>query len=267
MYHTARESVLDPPLDATIGEHLRRGEATTPNRTSDIERGPGPSVDPERLLPQAVMVNQILRSHPTIGNSLVPSFVTYNNEFESPVSSFTAKNNSASSETLLEDTRLESRYNDFSFCVDWDFPILTGEPVVEVDSEVVNDMLARIGEFPPTTYSMFDEVSMADIAVLDLTAFSVNNSVNSASATVQSTINYLNATHPEVRSTTSSSFVSSSQDPQSMSEIAKAINTSSKHPNRVKHLAPNQHPIYRTHPLGSTSTIDKQRYVSMPYIF
>lgn len=267
MYHTVRESVSDTPLYSTSGEHLPQGDTLTPNRTTGIELGPGPSIHPERHMAQAVRVNQILGSHhSTMGNNSVPNFVTYNNEIEGPVSSLTANNNSASSKTLLEETRLESRHDHVSFGVDLDFPILTGEPMVEVDFEVIDDILAIIGEIPPTTALMFDEVSMADIAALEPTAFSINNSVNTPSATGQSTINYLNTCQPEVGATTASSFVPSSQDPQRTNGIAKAINTSSKHSNRVKHLAPKQLPIYRTHPPGSTPTRGTHRYISIPDI-
>ena len=249
MDHTVRESVLDSSHFSTSKEHLRQGEASTPNRTTDIEHGPGQSVDLEWPMPQAVTLNQVLGSHDaTIGSGSAPNFVSSNNEIESPISSSTA-NNSASSETLFQDTGLENTY--FSFGVDLDSPILIGEPVVEVDFELVDFLFASIGEFPPITGSMFDGVSMTDIEAVDPTAFSMTNSLNPPSLTGQSTING----QPEIGAMTTSSSLRSSQDPQQTKEIAKAINAFSKQPNQVKHLVPKQHPI---HPPGSTSTREKQ---------
>src|SRR5215471_18396063 len=131
MDHPVRENVLNSPLDSTSEEELRQSFSSDP--TTDVERSPLQSIDFERPLPQPFMVNQNFGSNgPTIRNSLVPSFVNHNNEIESLVSSFSARN-STSSETLLQDTGLESPQHHYSFGVDLDFPILTGEPLVEVD--------------------------------------------------------------------------------------------------------------------------------------
>lgn len=266
MDYTGRDA-LDAPSDSSSEGHVLQGEASTSNRNTYIEHGPGPNIGLERSMPQAVTLSQVLGSRDsTIPSSTVPAYFTFNNEIERPISSFSDNNNSASSETLFQDARLENAYHDFSLGVDFDFPILTGEPVVEVDFEMLDGMLATIGESPASMSSLFNELPKADIEALEPTAFSMNTSVNPPSAPGQSTINHLNASQPEVGATTSGSSVPSSHDPQRMNGIANTINTFSRHPNRVKPLAPKQLPIYRTYPPESRATRNKHRFAFPSYI-
>ena len=263
MDHTVNESASEFPPDSS---HETQSDTSASTRTTDIEHGSGPNVGPEPRMPQADILNQVLESYvPSIGSSLTPTFFTYNNQIESLTSSFTT-NNSASSETLLQDTRLENAYYGFPFCVDLDFPILTGEPV-EVDFDMVDIILPNIGEFPLIMGSMFDEVSIAHIAAVEPTAFSINNTVNSPSTTGQSIINHINKSQPVLGPTTAGSYVTSSRDPQPMDRIAKAIDMSSKHSYRVKHLAPKQQPTHQSYPPGSSSTGKKQRLASISHMF
>jgi hypothetical protein len=264
MDHTANESPLNFLPSSSYNTQT---DASTSNCSAVIKHGPSPSIDHERPIPQAITLNQALGSHvPTTERNLTSNFFAYSNEIESLTSSFAA-NNPLFFETLLQDIRLENQSYGFSFAVDLDFPILTGEPMVEIDFHMVDDIGANIVEFPLTTGSVFDEVSRAHIAALETTAFSFNNNDNLASATGESTIHHMNTSQPEVGATTASPSVLSSQNPQQMDGSAEVINTLSKHSNRVKHLVPKQLPIHQSYPPRSNSTGSKHRLVSISHMF
>lgn len=265
MDHTANKSALEFLPDSN---HNAQTDASTSNCTTVIEHGSGPSIDPERAMPQAITLNPVLGSHvPTAVSRLMPNFFTYNSQIESLTSSFTA-NNSVSSDTLLQDTRLENAYYGFPFCMDLDFPILTGEPVVEVDFDMVDTMLPNIEESPLPMGSMFAEVPRAHIAVIKPASFgtnNINNTLNSPTATGQSIISHMDNGQHVLGPTTAGSYVSSSRDLQPIDGIAKVINTSLKHSNRVKHLTPRQLPTHRSYPPGSSSTGNKHRLPPVSY--